>query len=252
MKRPLPKKRSKSAANHLLWKGVGRETACMEMANVIGTIPVRSDAYILLLREYEYEYEYGTVMYCSNTTRLATRRACCHIRPTVLPSTAYCLPRAPDVLACALYTASSAVLPIYILLPIRLMPTGNLLTMATAYCLLPTAYCLLPTAYCLLPTAYCLSTAYCLLPAACCLLPTDYHLLPTAYCLPADDATAYTAVLPTVLPTAYICCLPPTTYTTRCYLQYCSTSAKKSTKPAERTPAPALTQQCLEGCPRRV
>ena len=73
---PLPKKRSKSAANHLLWKGVWRETcmyARMKMANCIGTIPVRSDAYINYTAATRVRVRYrSTVMYCSNTTRLAT------------------------------------------------------------------------------------------------------------------------------------------------------------------------------------
>ena len=130
----------------------------------------------------------------------------------------------------------------------------------TAYCLLPTAYCLLPIAYiahfpyCLLPTAYtayCLYCLYCLLPTAYCLLPaTAYCPLPTAYVLPT---VAY-CLLPTVLhimhrllpdatiPASVLYLLPTTvptldatsTYTT--VLQHKSTS----TKPAERTPRPAL------------
>ena len=169
---PLPKKRSKSAANHLLWKGVWRETCLVcvivlvqyrYVATPITQLRAQRPAALMMTMtpEAPYSYRYS----CSTSDNSASVPT---VLLTYLPPTAYCL-----LQYCLL------------LLPTYVRPTAY-----TSYCL-PTAYCLLPTAYCLLPTAYCLlPTAYCLLPTAYCLLPTAYSLQPTAYCL---LPTAYTA-----------------------------------------------------------
>ena len=142
----------------------------MDLSNCTGTIPVRSDAYCYAST--------STVRYCGNTTRLATRSASCHIRPTVQYEYEYAHKlddEFPDAATVLLLPLPLLLLPIHT--AYRLLPTAYY-TAYTAYCLLPTAY----TAYCLLPTAYCLlmpTDAYCLLPTAYCLLPTAYCLLPT-------------------------------------------------------------------------
>ena len=60
---PLPKKRSKSAANHLLWKGVGREKCVCRMRNCTGTLPTDTTATTDYSTQRPLTYRTDTVRY---------------------------------------------------------------------------------------------------------------------------------------------------------------------------------------------